>query len=202
MGTFRRGTWHTKRKMKSFTDFLLVGFVTMLWSTSVNGDGNAPNATGVFGFDENYCRGKPDGVFCKLRDISGNNWIAYHKGECCGGECIDHEIAENVRLPTCAYEEFCYNKFDGDNTPCIFKNANNEYEDGICCLELCSPLSSGGCDFEVKWNECAGKVEGEKCDYIELGYDRTYHIIDGKCCSYDKFIHGPAAVCIRDSDEC
>merc|ERR1711962_70637 len=125
MGTFRRGPWHTKRKMKSFTAFLLVGFVTVLWSTSVKGDINGPEDEG---FDKNDCRFKADGVFCK------------------------------------------------------FKNANNKYEDGLCCRSWCSPLPSD-CALRHDWAvyQCEGKSDGENCDFYDMGYGRKFRMVDGTC---------------------
>merc|ERR1711962_1701783 len=219
-GTFRRGTWHTERKMKSFTAFLLVGFVTMLWSTSVNGDGNAPNATGVLGYDENYCRGKPDGVFCKADPWGHDRWQIYgpgerplpeyRHGECCYGRCIE-DSSLSLQRPACKSHETCDTLFNDDNdalpenSPCRFKNANNEYEDGICCSSLCSSALSSCNMGRVEWDEmeCKGKLEGDKCNFYDLGYDRTYHRIDGKCCDKIKAINGgpPTRLeCLRDSD--
>merc|ERR1711962_114089 len=216
-GTFRRGTWHTKRKMKSFTDFLLVGFVTMLWSTSVNGDGNAPNATGVLGYDENYCSGKPDGVFCKARR-EYRHYIRYNHGECCNGRCIEDAYDRHTSLhilfgyTACERHETC-RSFEGNgrpvnspvNTPCRFKNANNEYEDGTCCFGLCSPTPlSCNMDGPVGYDEqnCVGQLEGDKCDYYELGYDRSYHIVPGKCCDLTKLKRLYIKRCVRDFEEC
>merc|ERR1711962_1368496 len=128
MGTFRRGTWHTKRKMKSFTDFLLVGFVTMLWSTSVNGDGNAPNATGVLGFDENYCSGKPNGEFCKAREYRGNRPF-YNRGECCDGKCFEaiHELGD---LNFAKAWMMTHPAHSGTTTP----NGNGGYAAMVCVI--------------------------------------------------------------------
>merc|ERR1711937_336843 len=156
MGTFNRRPVHKGRMMKALTTFLLVGLVTMLWSASVTGDQSTLKE--VLGFDENYCRGKSDGIFCKTN------------------------------------EPFPWSRRNR------FKNANNEYEDGQCCHSLCQPLSSSGClvhDDNVK--RCQGKPDSEACNFYELGYDRRYHVIHGKCC-LDAILQSPT--CIRASDKC
>merc|ERR1711937_1013718 len=82
-----------------------------------------------------------------------------------------------------------------------------KYEDGLCCNGLCSPTlaSSPGSVCQSKDYDailCKGKLEGDKCDFYELGYHRTYHRIDGRCCDAIKALGGPATSlrCLRDSD--
>merc|ERR1711937_1035586 len=140
---------------------------------------------GFDGFNPNYCHGKPDGVFCKALPRDDAELHFFQLGE--------RSYDDNAPLP--------------ENSPCRFKNANNEYEDGICCNGLCSPTlaSSPGSVCQSKdYDEilCKGKLEGDKCDFYELGYDRTYHRIDGRCCDAIKALGGPATSlrCLRDSD--
>merc|ERR1711937_106244 len=182
MGTFNRRPVHKGRMMKALTTFLLVGLVTMLWSASVTGDQSTLKE--VLGFDENYCRGKSDGIFCKTNEpFPWSKRNRYDFGECCEGKCYSFGQKSG---PACdklreVREKdsdlgFCYSA--RTNTSCRFKNANNEYEDG-------------------QW--CQGKPDSEACNFYELGYDRRYHVIHGKCC-LDAILQSPT--CIRASDKC
>merc|ERR1712212_454589 len=143
MGTFNRRPLHKGRMMKALTTLLLIGLVTMLlWSASVTGDQSTLKE--VLGYDENYCRGKSDGIFCKTNE--GWKRDRYNFGECCQEKCYGIGFGQD---PACDQLRevrekdsdlyFCYGPVR-PNTPCRFKNANNEYEDGQCCNSLCMPL--------------------------------------------------------------